>query len=82
MKERKERMKQSVDQHIWRLKIDDVASQFIDDQTTALFERIKEVVKEEGANYEQTRKALIMVDESFYKNLIKMDSPFVPVSPQ
>lgn len=42
-----------------------------DDKTIDLFQEIKEVVKENGASYDQTRKALIMVDESFYQNLLK-----------
>lgn len=47
-----------------------------DDKTIDLFQEIKEVVKENGASYDQTRKALIMVDESFYQNLLKKENPF------
>ncbi|MEM5667776.1 hypothetical protein AAHH62_12595 [Enterococcus faecium] len=42
-----------------------------DEKTIDLFKEIKKVVKENGASYDQTRKALIMVDESFYQNLLK-----------
>lgn len=47
-----------------------------DEKTIGLFKEIKKVVKENGASYDQTRKALIMVDESFYKNLLKKENPF------
>ncbi|HFC9361585.1 TPA: hypothetical protein QFP86_001766 [Enterococcus faecium] len=47
-----------------------------DEKTIGLFKEIKKVVKENGASYDQTRKALIMVDESFYQNLLKKENPF------
>lgn len=47
-----------------------------DEKTIDLFKEIKKVVKENGASYDQTRKALIMVDESFYQNLLKKENPF------
>lgn len=49
---------------------------YADDKTLDLFKQIKKLVKDFGASYEQTAKALIMVDESFYKNLVKTEDPF------
>ncbi|EOH58837.1 hypothetical protein [Enterococcus mundtii] len=47
-----------------------------DEKTMELFEQIKSAVKENGASYDQARKALIMVGESFYQNLLKKENPF------
>ncbi|MBA5273648.1 hypothetical protein HWD78_06715 [Enterococcus hirae] len=79
------RIDSDIANHIKRLNLDGFSAgrslvgntaTIADDKTIDLFQEIKEVVKENGASYDQTRKALIMVDESFYQNLLKKENPF------
>lgn len=85
MMNRSTRIDLGIANHIKRLNLDGFSAgrslvgnpaTIVDEKTIDLFKEIKKVVKENGASYDQTRKALIMVDESFYQNLLKKENPF------